>query len=105
MQGLRAKTGADIFATLGTEGMMVCDESVKLVPTVRVDGPIDPTGAGDSVTAGAVMALAAGAEAAEAALVGNLVASITVQQLATTGTARPDQVAQRLHVWRKQHAN
>ena len=105
VQALRAKTGADIFTTLGTEGMMVCDGRVTLVPTVRVDGPTDPTGAGDSVTAGAVMALAAGAEAAEAALVGNLVASITVQQLATTGTASPGQVAQRLRVWQKQHAN
>jgi len=76
-----------------------------LVSTVRVDGPTDPTGAGDSATAGAVLALAAGAAAPEAALLGNLVASITVQQLATTGTASPGQVAQRLQMWHTQHAN
>ncbi len=103
VETLRAKTGAAIFATRGTEGMMVCDEEITLVPTVRVDGPTDPTGAGDSATSGAVLALAAGAQADEAALVGNLVASITVQQLATTGTASPAQVAERLQEWNKQH--
>ena len=100
---LRETTGAAIFATRGTDGMMVCDKDITLVPTVRIDGPTDPTGAGDSATAGAVLALAAGAAAAEAALVGNLVASITVQQLATTGTASPRQVAERLQMWRGQH--
>ncbi len=102
-EGLRAKTGAAIFATRGTEGMLVCDNDITLVPTVRVEGPTDPTGAGDSATAGAVLALAAGAQPDEAALLGNLVASITVQQLATTGTAGPGQVAARLHAWNKQH--
>jgi len=105
VEGLRTTTGADIFATRGTEGMLVCDGQITLVSTVRVDGPTDPTGAGDSATAGAVLALAAGAAAPEAALLGNLVASITVQQLATTGTASPGQVAQRLQMWHTQHAN
>ena len=68
---------------------------------MRVDGPIDTTGAGDSATAGAVLALASGATLAEAALVGNLVASITIQQLATTGTARPRQLPARLEMWQK----
>ena len=68
------------------------DPELTLVPGVRVPGPVDPTGAGDSATAGCVLALAAGAGPAEAALVGNLVASITVQQLATTGTARPSEL-------------
>ncbi|MEA1952278.1 MAG: PfkB family carbohydrate kinase, partial [Planctomycetota bacterium] len=105
VEELRGKTGGDIFATLGTDGMLVCDGDITLVPTVRVDGPTDPTGAGDSATSGAVLALAAGAEAAEAALLGNLVASITVEQLATTGTAGPKQVADRLRVWHKQHVS
>ena len=102
VQRLRAETGAPICATRGAEGMLVSDPETTVVPGVRLEGPIDPTGAGDSATAGAVLALAAGAELTEAALVGNLVASITVEQLATTGTARPEQLAQRLGVWQMQ---
>ena len=59
---------------------------------------------GDSATAGAVSALAAGATFPEAALVGNLVASVTIQQLATTGTATTNQVRQRLTLWQQQQA-
>jgi len=104
---LREETGAPICVTRGREGMVVSDPEPTLVPGVRVEGPIDPTGAGDSVTAGAVLALAAGAELPEAALIGNLVASITIQQLATTGTARRNQLPDRLRTWlhqRKENA-
>ena len=102
VQRLRAQTGAPICATRGAGGMLVSDPELMVVPGVRVEGPIDPTGAGDSATAGAVLALAAGAALPEAALVGNLVASITIEQLATTGTARPDQLPERLQMWRSQ---
>lgn len=100
---LKATTRAPVCVTLGERGMLVSDPVPTHVPGVRVEGPIDPTGAGDSVTAGAVIALTCGATLAEAALVGNLVASITVQQLATTGTARPDQLPARLAMWREQN--
>ena len=99
---LRAVTGAPIFATCGPEGILVSDPELTRVPGVRVEGPIDTTGAGDSATAGAVLALAAGATLPEAALVGNLVASITIEQLATTGTARPEQLQPRLALWQQQ---
>ncbi len=82
--------------------MVVTDPELTEVPGVRVRGPIDPTGAGDSVTAAAVLALAGGADLAEAALIGNLVASITIQQLATTGTARQDELPDRLTLWQQQ---
>jgi rfaE bifunctional protein kinase chain/domain len=101
---LRNTVGAAICATCGAEGMLVSDPELTCVPGVRVDGPIDSTGAGDSATAGAVSALAAGADLAEAALLGNLVASITVQQLATTGTARPEQLPPRLAMWQAQRS-
>jgi len=101
---LREEIGAPIVATRGAEGMLVSDPAITLVPGVRVEGPIDPTGAGDSATAGTVLALAAGATLPEAALVGNLVASITVQQLATTGVARPGELPPRLGVWLDQVA-
>jgi bifunctional ADP-heptose synthase (sugar kinase/adenylyltransferase) len=99
---LRDRAGAPVCATRGPEGMLVSDPEPTVVPGVRVEGPIDPTGAGDSATAAAVLALAAGADLPEAALVGNLVASITVEQLATTGTARPDQLLGRLRLWQMQ---
>jgi bifunctional ADP-heptose synthase (sugar kinase/adenylyltransferase) len=99
---LRGTMGAPICATCGPEGMLVSDPELTRVSGVRVEGPIDSTGAGDSATAGAVSALAAGGDLTEAALLGNLVASITVQQLATTGTARPEQLSARLAMWQAQ---
>lgn len=99
---LRTQTGSPICATRGPHGMVVTDPEMTVVRGVRVEGPVDPTGAGDSAAAGCVLALAAGASLPEAALVGNLVASITVQQLATTGTARPEELGPRLEMWRAQ---
>ncbi len=87
-----------VVVTVGARGMVICDEAgATHVPAVRVTGPIDIVGAGDSTTAGMVSALCAGATLVEAALIGSLVASITIQQLGTTGTAGPDQVMQRLN--------
>ena len=100
---LRAENGAAVFVTCGERGILVSDPEVTLIPGVRVTGPIDPTGAGDSASAGAVMSLCSGATPAEAALVANLVASVTVQQLGTTGSASPDQVRNALAVWHAQH--
>lgn len=99
---LRSETGGPIVVTRGPRGMVVSDPEMTEVPGVRLDGPIDSTGAGDSATSGAVLALAAGATLPEAALVGNLVASITVRQLATTGTAKPQQLPAQLDLWRNQ---
>lgn len=101
VEKLRAQNGVPVFTTLGPKGMLVSDPWT-LVPGVRVEGPTDPTGAGDSASAGAVLALCAGATPPEAALVGNLVASITIQQLGTTGTARPNQLPDRLALWQRQ---
>lgn len=102
MSELGARTGRPVVVTAGARGMWVSDPAPLLVPALRVGGPIDPTGAGDSATAGAVLALCAGATLEEAALIANLVASITVQQLATTGTANPSQLGPRLEMWHRQ---
>jgi len=99
---LREQNDAPVVATRGAQGMVVSDPEWTIVPGVHVDGPIDPTGAGDSASAGAILGLCAGAELPEAAVVGNLVASITVQQIASTGVARPDQLAPRLQLWQQQ---
>ena len=99
---LRAEIGAPVFVTCGERGILVSDPEVTLVPGVKVTGPIDPTGAGDSASAGAVMSLCSGATPAEAALIANLVASVTVQQLGTTGSSSPDQVRAALAIWHDQ---
>ena len=85
-----------LFVTIGAEGILVFTrEGMGHVPGIPVAGPIDIVGAGDSVMAGIVSALCAGAAPGEAALVGNLVASITVQHIGTTGTASRQQVFER----------
>jgi rfaE bifunctional protein kinase chain/domain len=100
---LRLRTGAPLFITRGEQGMFVSDPQWTEVPGVQVSGETDTTGAGDSATAGCVLALCAGASYVEAAVIGNLVASITVQQLATTGTAHADQLGDRLRLWSDQN--
>jgi bifunctional ADP-heptose synthase (sugar kinase/adenylyltransferase) len=82
-----------VFLTVGAQGILLFTEAgCEPIPAVPVSGEIDIVGAGDSVMAGIVSALCSGAEPAEAALLGNLVASITIQQIGTTGTATPAQV-------------
>lgn len=99
---LRERTQSPVFVTRGPAGILVSDPQPVTVPGVRVSEPVDTTGAGDSVTAGAVLALAAGADCPEAALMGNLVASLTIQQLATTGTASPEALIPQLELWQNQ---
>lgn len=65
------------------------------VPTYPVSGPIDIVGAGDSCSAGISCAMVSGATHEQAAAFGNLVASITIQQIGVTGTATPEQVRRR----------
>lgn len=99
---LRSQVGAPVVTTCGPRGMVVSDPVWTVVPGLKVEAEIDPTGAGDSATAGTLLALCAGASLPEAAVVGNLVASITVEQIATTGVARPEQLPPRLRLWRAQ---
>jgi bifunctional ADP-heptose synthase (sugar kinase/adenylyltransferase) len=91
------RNGRPMFCTVGDEGMLVArpNSHVTLVPSFPVPPPVDICGAGDAATSGIVASLLAGANELEAATVGNLVASITVQQLGTTGTATPQQMLER----------
>ena len=96
--GLARRVGGSVFCTRGQRGIDFArpgdTESVG-VPGYRVAGPIDVCGAGDSCTAGLVAAKLAGLSDLQAAAFANLVASITVQQVGTTGTATPAQVRAR----------
>ncbi|MHB9033125.1 MAG: bifunctional heptose 7-phosphate kinase/heptose 1-phosphate adenyltransferase [Anaerolineae bacterium] len=99
---LGARNGSTVFLTLGPQGILVCDKGrVQRVPAVPVQGPIDIVGAGDSAIAGITSALSAGADPLEAAFVGNLVASVTIKCIGTTGTANQNQVRAALPVWQE----
>jgi bifunctional ADP-heptose synthase (sugar kinase/adenylyltransferase) len=100
---LARRAGRPVFCTVGSQGMLLADPrrpegSVIPIPAFPVAGPTDPVGAGDSTSAAIACAVAAAATLDEAAAFGNLVASITIQQVGTTGTATPAQVRQR---WRQ----
>jgi len=96
------RAGAPVFVTLGSRGIMVGDPEPTEIGAVRVPGPVDTTGAGDSAAAGIALALAAGAECREAALVGNLVASVTVRQLGVCGTCTRERLFPALDIWLEQ---
>ena len=94
-----------VFLTQGVQGTVVLDADGKsgshsacLIPAYPVAGPIDICGAGDSCSAGIASAMVSGATHEEAAAFGNLIASITIQQIGVTGTATPEQVRAR---WRE----
>lgn len=100
-------THRHVFCTLAEAGIYLAmpwvfkDDSGMggggTVPTYPVSGPIDICGAGDSCSAGITSAMVSGATHEQAAAFGNLVASITIQQIGVTGTASPEQVRQRWH--------
>lgn len=81
----------NVFVTRGEHGMMVADnKKVYDVKGISVPLPLDTCGAGDSATAGIVIALCMGYNIYEAAILGNIIASITITQLNTTGYATVD---------------
>ena len=91
------KSQKPVFVTLGAQGILaISSVGIEHVLGVPVSGKIDIVGAGDSVMAGLMAGLCAGASVKEAATIGNLAASITIQQLGTTGTASRAQLRQRL---------
>jgi len=100
-----------MFFTTGESGITIvhplnsaekCDDlgahAFQIAPAYPVSGPIDICGAGDSCSAGIASAMTSGLTHEQAAAFGNLVASITIQQIGVTGTATPDQVRVR---WRE----
>jgi sugar/nucleoside kinase (ribokinase family) len=100
---LARRGGRPLFCTCSDKGILLVNpgQPPVLIPSCKVTGPIDPVGAGDSTSAALACALAGGASLEDAAFLGNLVASITIQQLGTTGTASPQQVRER---WREVRA-
>lgn len=92
-----------IFITLGKHGITCIDNNHTFhYPGFIQDGPIDVVGAGDSVLAGIGLALCAGANPEQAAYIGNLIGSITVQKIGTTGVATPEEILQRHQAYQNQ---
>jgi bifunctional ADP-heptose synthase (sugar kinase/adenylyltransferase) len=102
---LAGQVGGPVFCTRGQHGIQLVSKpdgvghtSAVEIPAYPVSGPIDICGAGDSCSAGITSAVASGLTHEQAAAFGNLIASITIQQIGVTGTASPEQVRAR---WRE----
>ncbi|WP_171629045.1 bifunctional heptose 7-phosphate kinase/heptose 1-phosphate adenyltransferase [Paenibacillus plantarum] len=82
------------YLTTGENGMIVFDNLGNSfnIPAISTIDDVDTCGAGDSATAGIVMALCLGYDKLQASLIGNIVASITIKQIGVTGEATFDEV-------------
>ncbi|MEO7319272.1 MAG: PfkB family carbohydrate kinase [Chthoniobacteraceae bacterium] len=95
---LARERGRPVIVTLAERGLLgaLPDGTTVSLPALPVRGEIDVVGAGDSVTANAVAALAAGASMEEALAIANAAASIVIHQLGTTGTASVAEIGRML---------
>ena len=81
-----------LVVTHGGDGVSLIEPAVvRRIATNKVAKPVDICGAGDSFSAAAASALAAGADAASAARFGNAVAAITIMKPGT-GTATAEEL-------------
>lgn len=94
-QGLRA-----LLVTRGARGMALFEEGrpPALLPIVGSDQVVDVTGAGDTVMAAYVLALAGGASFLEAALLADVAGGIVVQKHGTATTTVPE-IQKTLREW------
>lgn len=92
-QRLCDRSGQGVFVTCGAAGIAAAEAGdLHCIPGVRVDGPIDIVGAGDTVVATIAAVLASGGTTHEAAVIANLAASVTVRKCQTTGTASAEEI-------------
>lgn len=86
-----------MFVTMSSKGVLVVENGHQILVPARVtEKPVDITGAGDSFSAGAAVALAVTGSACDAAAFANLIASITIMKPGT-GTASPAEVLAAAH--------
>ncbi|TWH47607.1 bifunctional heptose 7-phosphate kinase/heptose 1-phosphate adenyltransferase [Sporomusa sp. KB1] len=83
-----------VLITCGPDGMTLFEASGKVsqIPVTNKSAVYDVTGAGDTVVAAMILALAAGASYLEAARLANFAAGIVVRKLGTA-TTTPDELA------------
>jgi len=78
--------------TLGERGSLWFDGEARRMKSVKYDGPVDFCGAGDTFLSAFACCLGGGADAGDAAVLGNLASSITIQKLGMTGTATREEL-------------
>jgi len=80
-----------LFLTCGHKGIKIIDNN-SIIDTVaiKVLPPINTCGAGDSATVGIILGLCLGYDYKDSAKFGNLIASITIKELDSTGCATID---------------
>lgn len=90
---LHEKTERTAIVTAGSDGCWLCGGEYAInYPAFPVEGPIDICGAGDSFLSAFACALAGGADAGDAAVLGNLASSVTIRKIGTTGTATREEL-------------
>ncbi len=95
---LRLTGGSQILITRGDEGMSLFarEQPSVHIPAFNRTQVFDVTGAGDTVMAAIALALCVGATFWEAAVLGNLAASLVVRQFGTA-TTTPEAMKRALH--------
>ena len=91
----KAIGGAPLIVTRGAKGTLLFDDGRhRTIPAVRPARVVDDCGAGDSFTAGLVLALRASGDLDAAAEFASVVASLTIEKPGT-GAATPQEVVAR----------
>lgn len=90
---IAAMNGRVVFITRSEAGILMSDgRTEEELPALRVEGPTDPVGAGDTTVSAIAAALATGSTPREAGELANLAAAVTVAKLRQTGTATPAEI-------------
>ena len=96
-------TRRPVFVTRGEKGIMVFDGAgTEQAQALKIEPPVDICGAGDATSSGIVCGLCGGLKLCEAAALGNIVSSVTIKKLGTTGTASPDEVRAQIELAKSQ---
>lgn len=94
-KALSDATGADILLTRGEKGSMYIfhDGSDTIItPALKIVGPIDICGAGDTSISAFASCIAAGATPKQAAKIASIASAVTIKKIATTGTATREEI-------------
>ncbi|MBE6553810.1 MAG: sugar kinase [Ruminococcaceae bacterium] len=87
------RTDSDVCLTLGERGCLILSgANATRVGSIHVAPPIDIVGAGDCFLSAFSLALAAGAEDAEAGCIGALASAVCVRKINTTGSASREEI-------------
>lgn len=93
---LAENNNAKVCMTLGKKGCVYADrKNMVHINSYIVEEPVDICGAGDTFLSAFACAIAAGAEAHEAALFANMAADVTIKKIGTTGTASTLEIKKR----------